>query len=94
MKKIRYVVAYDIRDNRKRNRVFKLLRSYGIWAERSVFECELSPSKLERLRADLVRLMDPETDTLRIYRLTPMPEAIFAYGRVLERVPRSGVLIL
>lgn len=94
MKAATYVIAYDIRDDRIRARVYRVLRSYGIWAEKSVFECKLTPLQLQHLQRDLTELMNPDTDILRIYRLSPTPVAVFAYGKTLEQIPQGPVLIL
>jgi CRISPR-associated protein Cas2 len=43
---MKYVVAYDIADDGRRNRVARFLEGWGRRVQKSVFECELSPEEL------------------------------------------------
>ena len=52
-----YVVAYDIRDDRRRTRVAKILEDFGDRAQYSVFEMELD--RPERIKALHRRLETP-----------------------------------
>ena len=63
------VVSYDIPDDRRRNRVCKLLKDYGERVQYSVFECMLRPDDLKRLRERLKPLLVLEEDDVRFYRL-------------------------
>ena len=63
------VVAYDIPDDRHRNKIMKALGGYGQWAQYSVFECDLRPGDLERMVARLRLLMRKELDDIRVYPL-------------------------
>jgi CRISPR-associated protein Cas2 len=63
------VVSYDIPNDRRRNRVCKLLKDYGERAQYSVFECVLRREDLDRLRERLKPLLLPEEDDVRFYRL-------------------------
>jgi len=65
-----YVVAYDIVDDRRRTRIMKILKGFGFHAQKSVFECYLTPVQVERLQKRLEKEMDPEMDNIRIYGLT------------------------
>jgi len=65
------VIAYDIHDDARRRRLAQLLEGYGERVQKSVFECHLDLRTLNALRRRLTRLVDPETDRLRIYRLCP-----------------------
>ncbi len=64
-----YLVSYDIVNNRKRLRVMKLLKSHGFHVQKSVFECILTDPQVANLRKRLEKLIDPDTDSVRIYRL-------------------------
>lgn len=75
------VVAYDIRDDRRRNRVHAILRDFGLWMQYSVFECRLTPAQLVRLHHRLRREVDPNEDRVFFYLLC---------GSCLERVKRIG----
>jgi CRISPR-associated protein Cas2 len=62
----RYLVAYDIADDRRRLRVSTKLSGYGDRIQFSVFVVDGRPAKLVRLRAALVRLVDADTDSVLI----------------------------
>jgi len=63
------VVSYDIPDDRRRTKVCNLLKDYGQRVQYSVFECELRPEDLRRLKERLKPLLDLEEDDVRFYRL-------------------------
>lgn len=63
------VVSYDIRNNQRRTKVHKILKSYGQWMQYSVFECDLTETQYAKLRARLNRLIQPEQDSIRFYFL-------------------------
>jgi len=66
-----YVVSYDIVLDRRRNRVAHLLEGYGMRVQKSVFECVLNPDQYDMLQTQLSRAIDPQTDQVRFYPLSP-----------------------
>jgi CRISPR-associated protein Cas2 len=46
MERRRYLVTYDISDDKRRDQVFQTLRDNGDHAQYSVFFCELTPREL------------------------------------------------
>jgi len=71
-KRTRYVVVYDIPDDRRRNRVAKWLQGYGLRVQYSVFECCLDERQFRRLWEGLRRRIQEEEDSIRAYRLCPL----------------------
>lgn len=65
---MRYVVAYDIRNNKRRTKLFKLFESYGAWKQYSVFELELDEVRHVKLIHEIKNIIDSE-DNVRIYSL-------------------------
>lgn len=63
------VVSYDIRNDQRRTKIHKILKSYGQWMQYSVFECDLTETQYAKLRARLNRLIQPEQDSIRFYFL-------------------------
>jgi CRISPR-associated protein Cas2 len=63
------VVSYDIPDDKRRTKVMQTLEGYGRRAQYSVFECELRPADLDRLKARLRDLIDDQQDDVRFYPL-------------------------
>ena len=67
---MRYVVAYDIEEDRVRTRIAAVLASYGSRVQKSVFECNLEAEALERLTQRLTEeLALASGGDIRIYRL-------------------------
>jgi CRISPR-associated protein Cas2 len=64
-----YVIAYDIHDDKRRNKIHKTLSGFGEWTQYSLFECFLTAKELIQLRAKLDDLIDPECDSVRFYPL-------------------------
>ena len=67
----RYIVLviYDITDDRRRTRMVKCLERYGIRVQKSAFEAFLTEMKYERMMELTSGLIDPVTDSLRVYLL-------------------------
>lgn len=68
------VIAYDVNTEtaagQKRLRhVAKLCEKYGMRVQNSVFEVEVNAAQLTVLKAELLKRMDAEQDSVRIYRL-------------------------
>ena len=67
------VVSYDVSttdDGKKRLRkVAKLCQNYGVRVQNSVFECNVDPAQWLMLKTGLLKLYDPDSDSLRFYRL-------------------------
>jgi len=63
------VVSYDVPDDRRRTRVHALLKNFGTRVQFSVFECELEQNRLAELRTRLGKLVLPDQDSVRCYRL-------------------------
>jgi CRISPR-associated protein Cas2 len=68
------VVSYDVsttdRDGRRRLRkVAKVCKDYGQRVQNSVFECVVDPTQWTNLRRKLLKIFEPEEDSLRFYFL-------------------------
>jgi len=88
------VVSYDIPDDRRRTKVCKLLKDYGERVQYSVFECQLRPRDLKRLRERLKPLLEPKEDDLRFYRLCAAcaPRALVWGPRQRKALPEAVVV--
>ncbi|MGQ9546583.1 MAG: CRISPR-associated endonuclease Cas2 [Dehalococcoidia bacterium] len=62
------VVCYDIPDDRRRNRVGKILEGFGTRVQRSVFECDLQQKHILKLKEKLTKVVKGD-DSLRYYYL-------------------------
>ena len=66
-KKTFCVVAYDIKEDRKRARVSKILEKYGISVNFSVFECMFTDIQLLQVQEKIKKIMDKRSDTVIYY---------------------------
>jgi len=69
VRKMRYVIAYDIADDRRRHQVAKFLEGWGRRVQESVFECDLSTEELEEVVSHLKALMNASEDRCHLYRI-------------------------
>lgn len=65
----RYLVTYDIADDKRRDRVFKTLRDRGDHVQFSVFVCELSPTEHASLKGQLQQYVHQREDQVLILDL-------------------------
>jgi len=83
------IVAYDISNNRRRARLHKALKHFGVAVQYSVFECHLSESQLWRMKALIEHVIDPQADQVRYYFLCEAcarrNEATYASKRTSDR---------
>jgi CRISPR-associated protein Cas2 len=76
------VVSYDIKDDKKRTKVHKILKDYGQWIQYSVFECQIDKSSYLRLRARLDKMVSlNKEDSIRFY---------FLCDKDVQRIERIG----
>lgn len=68
---MKYVVTYDISNDKRRTKLSDLLETYGVRVNYSVFEIELNQTKLDKLlyEIELKKLIDKKYDSLRFYHL-------------------------
>ena len=65
-----YLVCYDIVSDTRRNKVSKLLESYGLRVEKSVFECVLDEEQYKKISKLLMRLVNKREDQVRFYPMS------------------------
>lgn len=63
------LVSYDICNIKRLPKVAKLMEAYGVRVQYSVFECDLTERQLLEMKRRLKRLMKPEEDSVRFYRI-------------------------
>ncbi len=64
-----YTVAYDITDDKRRNRVSKILKDFGTRVQYSVFECNTDRRAFLRLQNRLEKAIELSEDTIIFYHL-------------------------
>jgi CRISPR-associated protein Cas2 len=66
-----YIVCYDICEEKRLRRVFKIMRGYGDHLQYSVFECQLTRMDLAHLRAQLAEVIHHKEDQVLFVDLGP-----------------------
>ena len=64
-----YLICFDIVDDKIRNKVAKVLEGYGDRVQKSVFECVLSKTQLNKLKKKIRMLINDGEDSVHFYRL-------------------------
>lgn len=81
------LVAYDIADTdgagaSRLRHVAAVCQKYGKRVQKSVFECRLSPTRLARMLGEVQDAMDPNLDSVLVYRFPgKIGEARTRFGR-------------
>lgn len=63
------VISYDVSCDKRRYRLARLLSGYGNRVQYSVFEAHVAPATLRALQGKAKRLIRPDEDSVRFYRL-------------------------
>ena len=66
----RYLIVYDITDQKRLRAVYQLMKQYLFHVQYSVFEGELTKSQLIKLTRKLEKIINEKEDSVRIYPLT------------------------
>ena len=61
-----YFVVYDIADNKRWRKIYRMMQGYGEWVQLSVFQCRLSSTRHAQLLADCDGLMHHNDDHIVI----------------------------
>ena len=97
MPRRRYLVTYDIRDDRRLRAVHKTMKSYGDPLQYSVFLCDLDPIERVHMRADLRAAINDQADSVAIIDLgDPTSRGVdcFEFLGVTLGLPDSGPHVL
>jgi CRISPR-associated protein Cas2 len=91
-----YIVTYDISDDRRWRRVFKLMRGYGRWLQLSVFQCRLTAQRRAELARRLEATIHGRDDHVLILDLGPADKVdprVESLGKTFETMTRTAVVI-
>ena len=67
----RYIVSYDICDDRRLRQVAKIMESFGIRIQYSVFQCDLNSTDVVRLKGKLVDVVHALEDQVLFVNIGP-----------------------
>ena len=92
-----YLVCYDICEDKRLRKVFKVMRGYGDHLQYSVFECQLTASDLVRLRSELAEIINQKEDQVLFVNLGPAEgrgdRVITALGKAYSPVDAPCVVV-
>lgn len=80
------LVAYDVNTEgsdgqRRLRKVATICKNYGQRVQLSVFECRVNEAQYEALRAQLLKVIHPKLDSLRLYKLaSERSQCLEAFG--------------
>ena len=86
------LIIYDITDNKRRVKFAKLLEGYGKRVQKSAFEALIEEAQLRKLEREIPKFINPEEDSVRIYRMTGYGE-VKLYG-VNTKIEVEDVILL
>lgn len=66
-----YLVCYDIANDKRLKKVFKVCKNHGTHLQFSVFECDLNPRELTQLQRELKGLIKHDEDQVIFVSLGP-----------------------
>ena len=90
------MIAYDVADDKRRNRVFDTLTDHGEHVQFSVFFCELNDQEWARLRGMLTDLIDAQADQVIVLDLgdvvNPLENILDCLGKRYNPASRARVV--
>ncbi len=68
------LVTYDVSTldsagAKRLRRIAKTCQDYGVRVQKSVFECNVDPARWEFFKSELLKIFNPDEDSLRFYFL-------------------------
>ena len=95
MARRRYLVAYDIRDDRRLRNVAGCMEGYGTRIQYSVFVCDLSAQEKIVMRGDIEALMKASEDSVMVVDLGSTTESTrFLFLGHHEKLPTQSAVIV
>ncbi len=69
--RLTFLVCYDIANDKRLRRVFKVCKNFGTHLQYSVFECELNPRERTKMERELRELIKHDEDQVLFVSLGP-----------------------
>jgi CRISPR-associated protein Cas2 len=90
----RYLVAYDIRDDRRLRAVASCMEGFGDRIQYSVFICDLSTRELAAMSMELEGRMRPSEDSVMVIDLGGLDARRFRFIGMHDPLPDPGATIV
>ena len=91
-----FIVTYDISDQKRWRRVFKIMKGYGQWLQLSVFQCRLTARRRADMAARLDRTIKRDDDHVIIVDVGPAERVnprVESLGRTFHSAKREAIII-
>lgn len=87
-----WVIVYDVADDKRRNKISKILDSKGERVNYSVFECFLTKKEFETLSARINKIIDRGDDSVVYY-----PICVSCYSKIIyypKRIQKPNIVVI
>ncbi len=91
-----WIVTYDVADQKRWRRVFRIMKGRGEWLQLSVFQCRLSRRGMVELRAALADIVNHNQDHVLFLDLGHADEVkprVSSLGRRFDPVERRSIIV-
>jgi CRISPR-associated protein Cas2 len=91
-----YLVTYDIGDDKRWRRIWRVMNGYGEWLQLSVFQCRLTRQRHAELVAALDEIMHKTQDHILLMDLGPADSVtprVVSMGKEFSAVLREAVIV-
>jgi CRISPR-associated protein Cas2 len=91
-----YLCTYDVSEDKRRTKLFELLKDHGEHVQFSVFLCSLTPSEVKRLGASATEIIHQEEDQLLVIDIGPdqvdWTTSLSCHGKTWSPTVRSQII--
>jgi len=91
-----YIVTYDIGDQKRWRRVFKIMNGFGEWLQFSVFQCRMSLQRHAELIALLDGIIHHKDDHILFVDIGPADRVVprvVSLGKNFDPVSREPIIV-
>ena len=89
------IVAYDIANPRRLQKVAKIMKDYGVRVQKSIFEVHVDSIRFQQMRNRAEMIMDLHADGVKYFPLCPKcADTLVALGIGAEQYPIGEYQIL
>ncbi|MBI5141939.1 MAG: CRISPR-associated endonuclease Cas2 [Nitrospirae bacterium] len=91
-----YLVTYDISDQRRWRRFYRLMKGYGEWLQLSVFQCRLSQRRRAEMMEALSESIKHDQDHVLIMDIGPadmVKPKVTSLGKAFEPIKRETMIV-
>lgn len=89
------VVAYDIADPRRLQRIAKVMKDYGLRVQKSIFEVEVTEQQFKEMRKRAEAELLPEEDGVKFFPLCGRCcDTVITFGRTMRTDEQSSWLVV